>query len=75
MIDENTNYRDSITQLRNQIKLSGRPARDLDGILHEIEVPLWSISLNVGLLEKINRAVGKTQAKSQLELDRLLGDI
>ena len=75
MIDENINYKQAIVQLRNQVKMSGRPARELDTIIREIDVPLWSISLDLGLLEKIKGAVDKTQEKSKRELDKLLGDI
>jgi hypothetical protein len=75
MIDENINYKQAIVQLRNQITLSGRPSRELDTIIQEIDVPLWSISLDVSLLEKIQQAVNTTQKKSRLELEKLLGDI
>jgi hypothetical protein len=75
MTEENINYKQAIIQLRNQVKISGRPARELDAIIREIDVPLWSISLEVALLEKIKAAVDKTQEKSKLELDNLLRDI
>ena len=75
MVDESVNFKESIVQLRDQIDESGRKAKDLDLVLSEVDVPLWSIALDVKLLEKINGAVDRTKKKAKNEFERLLEDI
>jgi hypothetical protein len=75
MVDESVNFKQAIVQLRGQIEESGRPAKELDKVIRDIDVPLWSITLDVNLLEKISDAVDKTGKKSEQEFDRLLEDI
>lgn len=75
MLNETVNFKQAIIKLRKQIDQSGSKAKALDLVLTEIDVPLWSISLDIKLLEKINDAVERTEKAAKTEFERLLEDI
>jgi hypothetical protein len=72
---EVVNYRDSIKALRNQVQESGRKPAELDGILREIDAPLWSICLHVSLLTKIKEATEETQKRAKSAFEKALDAI
>jgi hypothetical protein len=75
MSDESVNFKQAIIQLRAQMNDHRLLTKELDQVLHDIDAPLWSLSLDVELLKKISDAVNRSEKKTKIKLDQLLETI